>query len=220
MPTYKLITRIDNATGLLGLVVKGLQEIQYPMVAIEGRQIAHDIIEHQNGIQAIGSIGDELIATGACWYVRGQHDDIMRPPGIHSAYTHIASDIANMGELYIHGVPLRVPVPHTKKHNFDEDFRDCINQASPILREMIERKHVKTAREYLDCCLHYMRRGACMARKRFRKYGGAYGANNMFWNIARAVDDIVNDIDYVGQEFKLTYSRYDANIVAITDDAY
>lgn len=64
--------------------------------ATEGRLVAHDILEHVNGLDCIGSVADEIEAIGACWHIRGSNGYFDRDP-----YTILAGDIENMLEGYL-----------------------------------------------------------------------------------------------------------------------
>lgn len=49
---------------------------------------AHDLIEHINGWQNIGTVEDELQALGAAWWTRGQFHNTVTPEGLRG-------DVAN-----------------------------------------------------------------------------------------------------------------------------
>ncbi len=76
MRHIRLVAFEDEPTGNLGLIVKGSEG---PEIYSDnkGSLIAHDIVEHQNGMAAIGGIDDELEAIGALWQVRGRHGTLL-----------------------------------------------------------------------------------------------------------------------------------------------
>lgn len=197
---------IDNETGVLGLICEGTPIINYPMVSTDGLIIAHDLLEHVNGVKAIGSIGDELLAMGACWYIRGQFGDISRNNENRSTpYESIASDLINMGSMVIEGnVPYRVPVPRTCKHDFDVDFHSIIEYAKSGLLDELGDSQASAINLYLKNCLHYLRKGFLLAKA---KYKNALFINSIFWEIAEAVQNVINnELMYEGQRFLVRYS--------------
>jgi len=65
-------------TGELGLIPRGITMGEGYVAATEGELIAHDILEHQNGLSAIGSVDDELEALGGLYFVRGWSGQLRR----------------------------------------------------------------------------------------------------------------------------------------------
>jgi len=110
----------DNVTGELGLIVDGLKQLSNEFMATtEGLIIAHDLIEHQNGIKAIGSIDDELEALGACWWIRGQWG-LLREGSYNSPEEGLARDVGHLGEIFCRGVEFRTYVPRTRPGEWNE----------------------------------------------------------------------------------------------------
>lgn len=208
--TYRtLISKTDDEMGVLGLMIEGVPMLSgYPMVATEGLLLAHDIIEHQNGLSAIGSIGDELEALGGVWFTRGRHFDMRRDNtgSMHSPESHISSDVLNMAGMFANGVPLRVQVKQTKSHDHDDSFQEIIEMAEGGYRDEYDGT---PPTEYFDACLHLMRTGYRKAVKRFQ----GRDANSMFWNIAEACDAACKNVDYEGQRFTLHYDSNSAYCV-------
>lgn len=206
MTSIKLLSKEDNETGLLGLIVDGMKVTNYPSVSTEGRLIAHDILEHQNGIKSIGSIGDELEALGGVWYVRGKNGYL----SLNSNYSpeeNIASDVSNMAIMVFNNVPIRANKVETKKHYEDDSFKEIIKLSKEMYKKEIkcqleENQEYDSLEEYFEQCLHLMRTGYRKAEKRFKNKC----AISMFGYIEEAVDDIINEVEYEGQEFILTYN--------------
>jgi hypothetical protein len=88
----------DEPTGELGLKLRKAVAHEEMYAATDGRLMAHDILEHQNGAEEIGDIGDELEALGAIWWIRGQHGDLNRDGSgsMYSIEENIASDVSQM----------------------------------------------------------------------------------------------------------------------------
>ena len=206
MPYITLVSKEDNETGELGLIIKGMRVTNYPSVASTGLLIAHDLLEHQNGISAIGSISDELEALGGVWFVRGQHYDMDRgKPAYHTPETHLASDVSNMAELVCNGVPIRGFSKKTYKHFQDDAFIEIIELGRESYKsemDCYEDSDFDPLNDYFSYCLHAMRKGYRKAEKRFNRVN----ANTLFWDIAGAVDPYASNVDYENQEFRLFYS--------------
>jgi hypothetical protein len=219
--TATLLTAEDSETGLTGLIVKGLPR---PMngttnTATEGLLIAHDLIEHVNGVQHIGTINDELEALGAMWYVRGQHGDLHRNrlAAEYSVEDNIAADVVQMFTDHIFGSPVdyygRVgrdcERQHTRACNADEALRLIMRIAADEQRRELgsyaaQAKAGAMWPAYAALCLDLMRTGYRKAYRRWERHG-RFAANNAFWEIAYAVDPYAKHCEYVGQRFQLTY---------------
>lgn len=221
--TLTLVAKVDDDFGTLGLVIKGAGHAQVNS-ASEGLLIAHDIIEHVNGLSRIGPIDDELEALGAIWTVRGQFCDIARPSRSHGPEDDIASDVTRMCVDMLHGAyypyprgrPLR-----TVAHEHDEAFRTILDKARhDIPAEYSERlTHAQASHVegYLLDALHYMRRGA---RKLTRRYPDAMAANRQFWAIAEAVEPYAKHAELEGMRYRLIYGNGEATCSEIYDDDY
>lgn len=198
MKTYLIVHR-DRETGELGFLPEGVRLMDYPMVATQGLLVAHDLIEHQNGPRAIGGLWDELEALGASWWVRGQFNDLSRN-GVGARYSpeeNLGSDVANLSAIW-EDLELSLATPPTTRAGDYEDGLQGIIEAA-----------VKDARdndrpmdpEFRRAAIHWMRSGLRKARRRWR--GRAITANRTFWDIAQAVDRVINEIEYEGQRFLL-----------------
>lgn len=208
-----IIVRKDWNTGELGFLVKGMQVFNGAFSSVQGDLIAHDLLEHQNGISRIGSIDDELEALGGLWYVRGQFG-VIRPGSYHSAEHNISADLINLGQYYCGGVEMRTPVPVTRRTDETDVFEYISDEGARMLRDEMEcteeeyPQHGKQA-EFMSQVIPYMRRGYSKAKRRF---GDGYKANSQFWAIARAVDRCVDEIYTEGQEFILSYGKGEATM--------
>ena len=206
---YILEVREDNATGELGLMIQGTPMLANdPMVAVEGLLVAHDLIEHVNGHESIGSIDDELEALGGVWNTRGQWG-VLRRDNRGSMYTpeqSIGSDVMNLGMIYMRGIDFRSPIPKTRETGDTEGWLDDVleNGKKDLISELQyddEPIDFNRLNEYMRAAKHYIRQGY---RKHVNKYGSDFEANNLFWNIADAVEPYIKHVEYQGQEFKLT----------------
>jgi hypothetical protein len=203
----------DERTGEIGLVLKDMPKDETTNAATNGLLLAHDIVEHVNGPGAIGTIDDELEALGAIWYVRGQHGELRRD-GVGFRYTieeNIAADVTRMFRDFFHGSPVNTRKVRTRPCDADDAFREIIGIAlvdSPAevddYAPVTERAMKARLREYLAVCLPRMRIGYRKAVKRYERHG-RYFANNLFWEIAGAVECYAKHADTEGVEYWLVY---------------
>jgi hypothetical protein len=226
MKTFTLTAKIDNETGELGYLIEGTPIIQYPMVANESLLIAHDLLEHVNGLGKIGSLDDELEALAGVWFIRGQHGQLRRDGG-GSRYTpqeNLSSDVLNMAHIYNFGVNFRSKVPNTKACSEDDTFKEIIQKAKEDICGEIDSDDINQSRldVYFNACLHYMRAGWSKVQRRFKRYSSNnFYANNLFWEIEQALRDFMQP-DYEGQQLKLSinYTECECFVDEYFEDNY
>jgi hypothetical protein len=211
-----LVAQMDRDMGEIGLCLEGMRipdgEVNS---ATEGLLIAHDIIEHVNGAEQIGSIDDELEALGAIWFVRGQFNDLSRDKrgSFYSVEENIASDVIRMfrdhwdGGQYV----------DTRKR-YTRPLESMHESAIDGILEFAQRDYKKelsdtdltgvTAawRAYKHAARHRMRAGFRKAARKWAKVGGARMANCAFWDIAEAVQPYAKRPEFEGMRYELTYS--------------
>ena len=214
-----LIYKQDQETGEMGFSLKNMKDIEYPSVASEGLLIAHDVLEHQQGIEKIGTIGDELIALGGIWYCRGEWGDLRRDNvgSMHTPHSNLASDVVNMGRMVcVNGNNLYAK--HNNEYNrssIQYDIDEIIMHARNDLPVEMDGEEFQQSclDEYLENAKHLIAKGYVLAERRFKK--DQAGANSMFWNIAEAVDNALRWAEFEGQEFRLGYERNQATCYEI-----
>lgn len=212
MKKFTLISREDLSTGELGYMLDGVPLIDYPMVAADSYQIAHDLLEHVNGLSEIGSIDDELEALGGVWFVRGQHGQLRRD-GLGSAHTnqvHLVSDLVNLGVIFNNGVDFRSDVPDLVDCEYLEEFEHIIEKAiEDIELELDEdERDYERLKYYFKNCLNYMISGYNKAEVIYSNYSdNPFYANNLFFEIVDTLKDYMNP-EYEGHELYL-YIDYD-----------
>lgn len=232
MRYVRLVAVCDEYDCEPGLVVKGTPMFEGMMADRGGEMIAHDLLEHQNGVKAIGPLDDELEALGGIWQVRGRHYDMCRDGrDYHSPQAHIASDIINMfrdidGSYWLPSIGQY----RTHRCDYDEDFQDIIEEARKGIRaeytdmgrgDPDEDEQGWTADlfnirdAYLDNALHLMRRGF---RKAQRRFGDGYVGINQFKAIKQAVK--LHRPEFEGQEFRLAYGNGEARVDEIYEEDY
>lgn len=210
----------DRATGVVGMVLKGIKLIDAPMVVNDGYGIAHDILDHQNGFKAIGSIADEIEAMGGMWFARGQWGEVRRT-SYDNPHQALANDLSYLADIHLdRNVPIRASIANTRETSWDHDFDLIIEDGVKICRREFEHRDEEVDEEKLQHfakqAKHLLRRGFRKARSRFDD--NPMTANNQFWAIAEAVDNAHLDL-YEGAEYNLRYGDGKA-IVTETHGSY
>lgn len=206
---YKRLRAVeDQEFGGLGLNFVVPHKFCNGMFTIQdGLILAHDILEHQQGVAKIGSIGDEMVALGGVCYTRAQWGELRRDSrSYHSPIENVSSDIWNMAQLYFdQGIPFRQKLVTSKCEDPSGIVDDVIENAYQYWNKNVDTDKVvpMALREtYLESCRVYMVHGAKLAHRRF---GSGLLANNLFWEIEAATDRTVKSLEYEGQEFTLGY---------------
>lgn len=219
MRYVRLVAVVDEYDCEPGLVVKGTRMTEGMAADRDGMMIAHDILEHQNGIAKIGPVDDELEALGGVWQVRGRHGDLCsHRPNYHSIATNIASDITRMAaELSGCDWWPRLGRYRTHQHDYDEDFLEALEIARRDIRQELRDNEDQDfpLEAYLDNALHLMRRGF---RKAERRFGSGFEGYTLFRRIRDAV--ATSRPDYEGQEFLLGYGKGWATVREIYEEDY
>ncbi len=216
----------DDNTGEIGLGIAGLRRDETTNAAVDGVLLAHDLIEHVNGPEAIGTIDDELEALGAIWYVRGQHADLSRN-GVGSRYSpeqNIASDVSRMFRDFFYGQHVTLACPRTLATDEDDAFREIIALArKEALQELDEDEREKqdTAEmlaAYTRVCLPRMRIGYRKAKRKYEPHGRWFG-NSLFWLIADAVEPYCKHAEE-GMQYQLVYGIREGSAFAQCEEYY
>jgi len=205
MKVVDLEVREDSVSGELGLCLVDLIRMDdMPTVDTDGIQIAHDLIEHQNGVRAIGSVHDELQALGAIWFVRGQHGYLRRnDPGYYTPEQNLGSDVARQAlDFGWHG-SLGGIIPRNRAGDCEEVFQEILEYGRQSYRQEVKYDEAPAydPREYFEAVVPLLRMGYRKARRRFPD---ANVANTMFFSIQEAVQGC--HVEFEGQRFKLRYS--------------
>jgi len=205
-----LTVREDTGTGAIGFALDGVNPDLEISVASEGLLVAHDLIEHQNGLQAIGPIDDEMQALGGVWFVRGCMGELRRD-GVGARYSieeNLASDFSRMVVDHCYSSEsLVVPfVPELDDEETESAFAEIIRiakaEAESELDDESKLENADAIAEFWGACLPNLRAGYIKARDRF---GDVYEANAQFWAIVEAVEPYLKNVGYEGQQIKLTW---------------
>ncbi len=199
-------------TGGIGLApqaaINGNGSEDY-MADTDGVLLAHDLLEHINGPEHIGGIGDELEALGAIWYGRGQSNDMSREnrASMFTPEQNIGSDVSRMAQDFTYKGFERA-VPEQQETDADESLRYIIAYAMREARNEYSDEYNDSTtgtraafREYAANSLAFMQAGYHKAEA---KYGTSYALSNLFWNVRDAVKPYSASADFVGRLYELT----------------
>lgn len=221
MKTVILESFTDQEFGNTGLRVADAGLADDFFAATQGLVLAHDLIEHQNGVRAIGGehgIDDELEALGAVWAIRGQFDDLRRD-GVGSRYSaaeNLSSDFVRMFGEHCAGAYVG-PCPRTRPCDLDADFIRVLDIAARDWPGDSHQPHVDAKRwpHYRRVALARMRIGY---RKALRRFGSMLRANALLWAVADAVDPCARHAEYDGRRFRLRYGFEGAHAIAYCNE--
>lgn len=162
---------------------------------MNGRLLAHDVVEHVNGYRNIGTVEDELQALGASWYTRGRWGDDITDGGI-------ISDITNNLSYITHRI-LEDSGVRPDTYEVDE-FQYITTEAKYQMfnhYEHIEGKYRKNTKKSLKKVLGWLVMGQRKAHKKYGRYG-RFQANNLFNHIREAIDETTG---YPYYQYELHY---------------
>ena len=195
-------------TGFPGLMLKGMKRHEGMFTdGGEGVSIAHDLVEHINGVKAIGSVGDELEAFGAMWFVRGHLADF---EGNHYSPEQIMGMEYGSLSRYFGYAPLRASVERELRCRADLD--EIWEAIEPHALKSIDAEDLDESMmdEYVRASRILFKRGHMKAE---RRYKDSIAANNQFHAIRRAVTSLPEFYeDDVGRRFELRWGDMEASI--------
>lgn len=212
-----------NVTGDIGLAPAGMEIHEDYIASTVGFTIAHDLIEHPNGMDKIGGVGDELEATGCIWYTRGQHCDMQRPDrSIYTPEQSVAHEIETNYRYWIdRGCEFDMPVPRSKPSIHDASLICILRYGVEFIRaendcDPDEKLDITLLAEFIRAAKHFMRSGIEKQEARFPLH--QYQANNEFWNVQEAVEPFAASLDHEGQTFDLRWGDGEAIMVETFPD--
>jgi len=242
--TVRLVIDTD-AGGETGLALRGLRIDEQTDLLVASPHdpalLAHDIIEHQNGVMNIGKSWDELEAIGGIWFVRGSLGDL---PNFYrrTPYDVLADDVSTEFENFSEGLlsldeqgltkavfkreamkllPPRLKNFHLLSTGYEEDLRTICDRAKEKVKKGVE-GHIamfdwghpqgEYLDEWFDCAYQHLVTGYRLAYRRFK--GDQFAANNMFHHIIDAIKNADDEFSLYndGVEFNLTYTQRRATI--------
>lgn len=221
MTTITLVSFRDESSGQIGLGIESMPRDETTNAATDGALLAHDLIEHVNGPEYIGTISDEFEALGALWYTRGQHGQIFRD-GSGSRYSpeqNIGFDVVRMFRDHVYGAHVN-DAKRTRPCDADAAFVDVLTFAASSYLSEFDPEDEGKARDawpaYREACLAGLRTGYRKAFNRWEKRG-RYAAHSQFWAIADAVQPFTRGLEYEGARFSLTFGNGEAHCASLED---
>ena len=196
-------------TGEIGLAPQGANIAADDYMAdTTGVLMAHDLLEHVNGPEHIGSIGDELMALGAIWYGRGETGNLNNRDNAGRYYTpeqNVASDISRMARDFSYK-GFEFLQPEQTETDQDETFRYMIAYALKDARHEFNdwdeyREALPELRRYARNCLAFIQAGY---NKAAELHECPYEYATLFWSVADALQPYAEHAEYVGQQYTLT----------------
>lgn len=216
-----LVTVSDDFDLSPGLAISGTYtDFDRFMADREGMLITHDILEHLNGPECIGSVLDEFQALGAVYYVRGQDPDLMNPNRrrIYQPVSKtLANDLIGLIEDYLQGGDAVVHHPRPaslssyEEEDFDEFLAECIEFTSQDKSHDLD---AETKAEFLKDAADHMRSGFYHAHA---VYGCRGVAQNRFYYLREEMIRILKfEVETEGQTFKVLLNDDDSYTVTNT----
>lgn len=213
------LVAFEDYYGNVGLGFKGHTSHPELVASRDGVLIAHDIVEHQNGLDAIGCVADELQALGSVWHIRGQHGFPEQRSYFSPEYS-LATDIAKCAmdlDNEDQRWQPRYGQYRTWEHYQDEAFDCILEEAKPLIRS--GREHCEgffDMQAYLENAKHLLRVGY---RKSERRWGERHDGLDMFNRIRDAVAPHAKHCEE-GQEFRLSYGNGQAICQEVYEEPY
>lgn len=215
--TFQLIARDDYSVGL-GIMLEDVPWMKdEPMVAQSGLLIAHDIMEHPNGLKSIGSIDDELEALGGVHYIRGEPGQMSHKQFVQSNDS-LKYDVAYLAEFFLRDIEFRHPWKNCADSDYFDFFEMIADDARYLIKDHIELEieegedlSILTNRmeQFLRAVPHYMVMGYRKTRERFPCQDLAC---HMFWLIADTVDPYTKACEFEGQKYTLNINWKDEKV--------
>ena len=208
--------------GNLGLILATSNPHDELFADINGGLIAHDLLEHQNGIEAIGSIPDEIEAIGGIWQIRGRHADFCHDePHLERHWTPEQNTILNLPSLardtaFGGDWTPRIGQYNTRPHFEDETFRDMLEWVRSHCLAELEEPTDLNLDAFLENALHLIRIGY---RKAERRFGSNYKGLDQFRAIKEALKPHCHHLDVEGQTFRLSYGNGCAQVTKLLHPA-
>ncbi len=208
-------------SGCLGIAPVDQEIFDDYSACMEGYLLAHDLIEHVNGHEALGGVGDELEACTGIWLTRGVLHDIQRGKqhSIYSPEESVAHEVRACFEYWWgRGCAFDMPVPKPAPTIFfDQELREILTISRKLIVEERDsqwdddddgRPSNSHIAEYLLAAKHFMRSG--WHKHKARWPDNDYQANNQFWAIAEATDAFCKTVEIEGQKFDLKWGDGEA----------
>lgn len=200
---YVRLEAYEDELGELGLIIKGTPKTEDIIADRNGGLLAHDLLEHQQGLDKIGCCEDELIALGAVWQVRGRWGDFLTGRPLYMRTTEaLAVDVSSVWDSLGRGDWWPgTKQYHTRPHDEDDAFDEILAYARSSL-DVWDSENGPDPDVFLADAKHLLRIGYRLAHRRF---GHSTRGYDTFRAVRDAVARCAANPDYEGQEFILAY---------------
>ncbi len=200
-------------TGELGIIINGTNVDDNIFVVFSGRGIAHDLVEHVNGVDSIGTVTDEFQALGSLWYTRGETGTITDDGMVNDL-------LGLVGGYTING--LGPVIPEQPESDYDNTFEWVIESfMEKVGRELDDEDDVNINLDlFCDQALKGFRLGVEKQEKRFSTPWKAYelfqqvqDTLNKHFGITEDYTGARNSFtpEFEGMEYILTITKDDDN---------
>jgi hypothetical protein len=203
------------ALGEPGILIRGMSGDDL-FAATDPRLLAHDLMEHYCGPEAIGSTEDEFRALGTTWYARGAE------LGTYPLSYDVANVLADCVHKGCVDAPEHAPV------EADGALLEIMWKARETARAEVEHQTYNRSecaeslwhmRRHAHSALNYMRAGYQHAEN---TYGSRYAASRLFHALSDATTEICKHAEeYSGMEWTITWDddsiRTPAETVQLTE---
>lgn len=146
--------------GELAMFIQGMRKTTFMYESQSGMTIAHDILEHVNGLNQIGGFEDELQAIGAITVGRYANDK--------TRMVDITTELCN-NFLYFEQSDretLRYE-EQPKSDEYEEEFVEALCLMDEGLEEEVNEEKLK---QFKKAAIHLLREGETKFRARFAKF--------------------------------------------------
>lgn len=158
----------------------------YPLSS--GLTLAHDLLEHVNGLEYIGSFEDEFQALGAMIFVRWSKLGYRRIDPEYALAQEIENNLCELGRELDPVEDISLP---------EGDFEDRVEATLRVVSASSERYRSS----HMPVIRNYMRLGIVKAMERYRDCVCTY---SLFEEVELVGQQIVDAVEWVGQRFKIT----------------
>jgi len=173
-----------------------------------GLMLAHDLLEHQNGAAALGTVIDEMEAFGAIWAIRGQHSVLFDGEQCPSnrVVEYYVDNFRYLMKQYLKNVDelpnLTVLV---ERPWLDGTIREAFKSLEHS--EWYDPDYVEAHRVewFIHCARYYMHQGYAKAIARF---GSAKEAASLFWSLSYELDTLIKTEEPYGCELHVIIEDY------------
>ena len=146
----------------------------------DSRLLCHDLLEHVNGLESIGTREDELQALGAVCFGRYQF-----------GYLDITSDLKNEFEQFANGCELD-EIEEQKETEFDDQLEHFLNSVDYSYLSEELKENNRTIEQFKKLALNYMRLGITKAQK---IYKSEITLANLFFELQNKLDEMLKYLE-------------------------